>query len=245
MKQHEAVILALDKLGGIATLGQLYTGVFKVVGCEWGTKTPLASIRRIVQTRKEIYKIKPGLYGLLSRKSRNDARGFIVETEENRNSKEFAQSDHYYYQGMLLDLGKLRGFGSWVPAQDQNKMFLNQPLASLRTFKEIPAFSFPELVSRSATIDVIWFNQHRMPHSFFEIEHSTDIQNSLLKFNELQDFNTRMIIVSSSIRKREYEKKKEYTAFKEIKGRVKFLDYDWLVKTYEHCVESSQREIDV
>lgn len=35
-----------------------------------------------------------------------------------------------------------------------------------------------------------------MPHSFFEIEHSTDIQNSLLKFNDLQDFYVRMVIVA-------------------------------------------------
>ncbi len=61
MKQYEAVILTLEKLGGVATLGQLYQEVLKIEDCKWNTKTPFASIRRIVQTNENIFKIKPGL----------------------------------------------------------------------------------------------------------------------------------------------------------------------------------------
>lgn len=57
MKQYEAVIETLDKLGGVATLGELNREVFKITDCEWKTKTPFASIRRIVQKTKGIYKI--------------------------------------------------------------------------------------------------------------------------------------------------------------------------------------------
>ena len=71
MKQHEAVILTLEKLGGLATLGLLNQEVFKIKDCEWKTKTPFASIRRIVQLNKGIYKIKPGLYGLINHKAQN------------------------------------------------------------------------------------------------------------------------------------------------------------------------------
>lgn len=35
MKQYEAVELAIEKLGGIATLGQLNKEVFKIENCEW------------------------------------------------------------------------------------------------------------------------------------------------------------------------------------------------------------------
>lgn len=52
MKQYEAVIETLDKLGGVATLGELNREVFKISDCEWKTKTPFASIRRIVQQTK-------------------------------------------------------------------------------------------------------------------------------------------------------------------------------------------------
>lgn len=240
MKQYEAVILTLEKLGGVATLGQLYSEVFKITDCEWGTKTPLATIRRIVQTRKEIYKIKAGLYGLVSKKSEIDANGIVVETEKNKNSPEVTEFNHYYYQGLLLIVGKLKGFDCWSPEQDQNKKFLNQSLGSLRTLNEIPRFSYDELVGKSATVDVIWFNQHRMPNSFFEVEHQGEMQNSLLKFNELQDFHARMVIVANVKHSKQYESKKKFTAFKDIEDRLKFLDYDSLVKQYEGVVASSE-----
>lgn len=66
MKQHEAVIQTLEKLGGQATLGQLYQEVMKIKDCEWKTKTPFASIRRIVQVNTEIFKVRPGLWALVS-----------------------------------------------------------------------------------------------------------------------------------------------------------------------------------
>ena len=56
-----------------------------------------------------------------------------------------------------------------------------------------------------------------MPHSFFEIEHSTDIQNSLLKFNDLQDFYVRMAIVADAKRKPEFEAKLAFHAFDELR----------------------------
>lgn len=61
MKQHEAVIETLERLGGIATLGDLNAEVFKIEDCKWNTKTPFASIRRIVQQTRGIYKNQAGI----------------------------------------------------------------------------------------------------------------------------------------------------------------------------------------
>lgn len=238
MKQYEAVISTLEGLGGIATLGQLNQEVFKIKDCVWKTKTPFASIRRIVQTNKEIYKIKPGLYGLVSYKKENESKGFIEETAENKNSKEIQEFNHSYYQGLILTIGNLKKFHTFLPYQDKNKLFLNEKLGTLATLKNIPAYSYKNLVQRSSTIDAIWFNERFMPHSFFEVEHSTDIQNSLLKFSDLQDFSARMFIVADKIRKREFEQKKNFSGVKDIKERVAFLDYETLSKQYEQAVES-------
>jgi hypothetical protein len=70
MKQHEAVLLAMKHNGGYATLGQLYQTAPKISGSVWGTKTPFATIRRIVQTHHEFFKIRPGLWALTSEKDR-------------------------------------------------------------------------------------------------------------------------------------------------------------------------------
>ena len=78
-----------------------------------------------------------------------------------------------------------------------------------------------------------------MPDSFFEVEHSTDIQNSLMKYNDLQDFYTRMFIVADEKRYEEYEKKLSYTSFSKMKNekRVAFLSYDELERQYRQTIE--------
>ena len=85
MKQYEAVIQTLEKLGGVATLGQLNQEVFKIKDCEWKSKTPFASIRRIVQENENIYKIKPGLWALKSyqKKLEDNSVCFLVDHTEN------------------------------------------------------------------------------------------------------------------------------------------------------------------
>ena len=109
MKQYEAVILTIEKLGGIATLQQLNQEVFKIRECEWNTKTPFASIRRIVQQNADIYKIKPGLYALKSYRKKLESRGIVVETEKNKNSQDIIKFNHSYYQGLLLSIGNMTG----------------------------------------------------------------------------------------------------------------------------------------
>ena len=244
MKQNEAVILALEKLEGIATLGQLNQEAMKIKECIWKTKTPFASIRRIVQLDKNIYKIKPGLYGLLKYKKENEAKGIVAETAKNKDSTVVIEFNHSYYQGLLLTVGNLKGLKTFIPNQDKNKKFIDRSLGDLRTLDILPDFSFPNLIQRSSTIDVIWFNERKMPHSFFEVEHSTDIQNSLLKFNELQDFYSRMVIVANVSRKNEYENKIKYSSFKNLteNNRVRFLDYEALNKQYENLIQQQNFE---
>lgn len=234
MKQYEAVIQTLEKLGGVATLGQLNQEVFKIKDCEWKTKTPFASIRRIVQENKDIYKIKPGLWALKSHQKKLEEKGILVETEKNRNSKIFQEFTHAYYQGLLLTIGNLRNMTTFIPNQDKSKMFLNEKLGDLRTLQTQPLYSYEKFVKRSSTIDVIWFNEREMPDSFFEVEHSTDIQNSLLKFTELQDFYTNMFIVADEKRRQEYNKKINYSVFDELKksNRLQFMNYDNVERIY-------------
>ena len=55
MTQAQAVIETIDKLGGVATLNQINQHVFEVEGCVWKTKTPFASVRRIVQQTIRIW----------------------------------------------------------------------------------------------------------------------------------------------------------------------------------------------
>jgi hypothetical protein len=235
MKQHEAVIIALEKLGGQATLGDLYRETMKIEGPQWTGKTPFANIRRIVQQRPEIFKVRPGLWAL---KSYQKKLGLVENADKDKSQ---VAQNHSYYQGILLTIGNLRGYKTFSPNQDKNRLFVNQPLKDVRTLQEIPAFSYEEFTRRCSTVDVVWFNDRLMPKSLFEVEHSTDFQNSLIKFSDLQDFYTRMIIVTDDNRKREFLQKIQGSVFTGIAKRVDFLGYESLVKQYEMDVLKSNQ----
>lgn len=237
MRQYEAVIKTLEKLNGQATLAELYHEVLKIKECSWRTKTPFASIRRIVQTRPEIFKVRPGLWALRSYKTKLGLTEYV--DDDKPLSLQAIEQSHSYYQGMLVVIGNLRGFATFVPNQDKNKLFVNRPLRELRALQNIPPFSYNNIIKRSSTIDVIWFNIRHMPNSLFEVEHSTDIRNSLLKFYDLQDFFTQMVIVANGNRLAEFEQKVRCSAFEEIKNKVNFLSYQMLAKHYEYEVLKS------
>jgi hypothetical protein len=227
MKQHEAVIIALERLGGQAILADLYRETMKVEGCKWETKTPFASIRRIVQQRPEIFKVRPGLWALRSYQKKLG----LVENAD-KDATQLEQS-HSYYQGILLSIGNLQGYKTFAPNQDKNKRFVDKPLKDIRTLQNIPQFSYSEIVKRFSTVDAIWFNDRLLPNSLYEVEHSTDFQNSLIKFVDLQDFSVKMVIVADYNRKRELSQRMQSSAFKGISKRVDFWSYEYLIKQYE------------
>jgi len=226
MKQYEAVIQTIESLGGIATLGQINQDIFKIEGCEWKTKTPYASIRRIVQTDKNIYKIKPGLYALEKHRTKFNKQGIFAEDSDKGSQKTAEEFNHSYYQGLILEIGNMKGMDTYIPAQDKNKRFLNKPLKEISSIDSIYEFTYQPLVKRAKTIDVIWFNDRKFPSSIFEIEHSTNMVNSLLKFNDFRDFYTKFYIVSFRNRKGEFIDKLKYSSFKGMEERIEFLDYD-------------------
>lgn len=235
MKQYEAVIEVMKSKGGYSTLGSLYQEVFKIENVKWGTKTPFASIRRIVQDDRFFFKIKPGLWALKSERDRV-MNLFDIQKKESAAEKEF---NHAYYQGLLLEIGKLKNYDTFIPNQDKNKKYLDRPLKEFSTISQFYNFSYEHIVSRASTIDVSWFNVRKFPQALFEIEYSTDFKNSLLKFLELQDFNVDFRIVADKKREKQYLSALSFTAFKSIEHRVKFLPYDVVADLHIKTIELS------
>jgi hypothetical protein len=234
MKQHEAVIKVMEENGGYATLGYLYQNVLKVPGCEWKTKTPFASMRRIVQDDRFFFKIKPGLWALKSH------RHLLPDEMLAKREKTPRQIDftHSYYQGLIVQLGNLQEYETFIPSQDKNKVFLGKErLGNLASRTDIYPFTYDNITNRAQTIDVIWFNSRRIPASVFEVEHSTDMKNSLVKFVELQDFRTGMIIVADESRKKQYEQTIILNAFMPVKNYVSFWSYQQLSKLHSKSFE--------
>lgn len=224
--QEQQVIEVLRNAGGYATLRRINE---LVDFSTWATKTPEASVRRIVQTSPQIFKIQPGLWAL------EEMRDVVLQRFDLKpgNKKSEEQFTHGYYQGLLVEIGKYRHYTTYVPAQDQNRLFVDKKLGEITDTTELPNFTYDDLKRRARTIDVIWFNERNMPSAFYEVEHTTDIKNSLTKFYELQDFYAGFFIVADASRKKEYEDKLHVSMFSPIETRVKFLNYKQVVNSYE------------
>lgn len=224
--QEHQIIETMRKEGGYATLRRLN----EIVDfSSWKTKTPEATVRRIVQDSKQIFKIQPGLWAL------EDYREKVLRKFELKpgNKKSEEQFTHGYYQGLLVEIGKFRHQTTYVPAQDQNRKFIDKCLGEITDTIELPAFTYDKLLKRARTIDVIWFNERQMPSYFYEVEHTTDIKNSLSKFYELQDFYAGFYIVADASRKKDFDDKLHVSMFEPIEKRVKFIDYKRVADMYE------------
>lgn len=230
--QEQQVIETMRREGGYATLRRLNEIVdFST----WKTKTPEATVRRIVQDSKQIFKIQPGLWAL--EEFREEVlHKFELKPGNNQSEEMFS---HGYYQGLLVEIGKFRHQTTYVPAQDQNRKFIDQRLGDITDTIELPAFTYDRLMKRARTVDVIWFNERQMPSNFYEVEHTTDIKNSLSKFYELQDFHADFHIVADVSRKKEFEDKLHVSMFGAIEERVKFVDYNRVVNMYEGLTKVS------
>lgn len=235
MKQEQQVINVMRELGGIATFGKLNS---KINFSEWRTKTPEASVRRIVQNSPDFFRIKPGLWALKEFEDLIHAKFEIHLGDE----KEVDRFSHTYFQGLAVEVGNFLNLDTYVPYQDKNRMFIDKPLKDITSLHDILPFSYSNIVDRAKSIDVIWFNERRMPCAFFEIEHSTDIQNSLMKFYELQDLYAVFYIVADEYRHKKYDEIINRSIFKPIKDRIRFKNYESLSDTHSKEYRRKQAE---
>jgi hypothetical protein len=140
--QEQQVVEVLRKAGGYATLRRLNE---LVDFSTWATKTPEASVRRIVQNSPEIFKIQPGLWAL------EEMRDAVLHKFELKlgNKKSEELFSHAYYQGLLVEIGKFRHQMTYVPAQDQNRLFVDKRLGEITDTTELPAFTYKDLCRKA------------------------------------------------------------------------------------------------
>jgi len=215
--------------GGYATLRRLS----EIVDfSSWKTKTPEASVRRIVQENPAFFKIEPGLWAL-KEYEQTVLKRFEIKKGDKKTQERFT---HGYYQGLLVEIGKMSNHTTYVPPQDKSRIFIDKTLGDVVNLSQIPPFTYQKIVDKAKTVDVIWFHDRMnvlMPSDFYEVEHTTDIKNSLQKFYELQDFHSRFFIVADESRKREFEDKISASIFEPIQKRVFFKSYQSVVNRYQ------------
>ena len=235
------VVEAMRKNGGSATFGHLYSSL-DFSG--WKTKTPEASVRRVVQTHPQLFKkILPGLWALEEFREKYQLERFddVVQDEVTEERKQ--EFTHSYDQGLVVQIGNMHGEETFVAKNDQSRMFLDKTLKEVSSLADIYKFGSDEIQRRAKNVDVIWFNvNERMPSAFFEVEHSTDIKNSLAKFGDFQSLHANFYIVAREERREQFDTLINRPIFSPLRNRVKFFTYENLVKQHEMMSELASME---
>ncbi len=76
------------------------------------------------------------------------------------------------------------------------------------------------------------------PFSFFEIEHTTDFNRSLIKLGDFGFLAAKFCIVAAKRREEEFHRTLGQEVFRFLRERVEFLAYEDLQKDYERTRES-------
>jgi len=81
------------------------------------------------------------------------------------------QFSHGYYQGLLVEIGKFRRLTTYVPAQDQNRLFIDKKLGEITDTTELPDFTYDDL---------------KRYHRVGSCDHFSDIMGAVLCYAALQ-----------------------------------------------------------
>lgn len=196
-------------------------------------KTPDNTIQERVQRDKRFTKIWYWVYALTEHLSKLPHEN-VAKTE-----KEKKERMHSRIQWMLIEIWNMNGYLTYTP--DKNWIFDNKEIWKLTTIKEIPPFTYENIINSSIRfVDVIRFNERGFPAKLIEVENSTDFRAGFLKMNELQDFRTDFLFIAPEERKTKFETERAKVAFSNIKDRCVFQTYDFIEKYYQNLIENTK-----
>ena len=117
-----------------------------------------------------------------------------TELPSTRLESKGVQAKHSELQGMLLEIGNLRGFQTHCP--NKAPRYKGTPLGELATLKTFP--EFPGLNTDIVRqIDVIWLERSFPVHAF-EVELTTGIWPGLVRLAELRRLNTVLHVITDT-----------------------------------------------
>jgi len=186
--------------------------------------TPLKTIQERVQRDKRFTRIGLGVYALTEYLDK------LPQIITPKTTGEKTSQRHAAVQGMIIEIGNMEGFDTYT--HDRNKIFAKKELGNITTIRELPPFTYDKIIRTVKFVDVAWFNERGFPEKIFEVEDSTDFRSSLVKFAELQDFNTSFNLIAPAERKTKYDREVSKVAFVNIINRCHFVNYSEIEEYY-------------
>jgi len=153
---------------------------------------------------------------------------------------------HTMAQKLLVELGNLLGYDTYVPPEDYNKKVNGKTLGELATLKEIPPFTYPKTLETVKHIDVMWFEEE-FPKYCFEVEDSTDVIKGLLRLYRIRQLQIVSVIVGPESKRSKFLREIEKDPFHKLKDKYRFISYEELeelFQTAERFFELKKRLLD-
>jgi len=233
----EVVADALRELGGQAHLSQINE---KLEGHPKAATNPTwrDTIRRVVRQYGIFQPVPPersGVYRLTETESHSP--------EPQNLDAQDSEVNHGIAQGMLVTLGNLYGYETFVPTHDQTtRDFQDTKLKDVVTVKDCTdIFRGPNL-SKVREIDVLWFAEDDyglFPVYAFEVEHTTKIKNGLDRLLKIpRRFSVHLFIIGPSKEEQIlFERYVIQTPFRTHRNMFTFRLYSQLQDTYGAAIK--------
>jgi hypothetical protein len=167
----------------------------------------------------------------------------VAEPKSQRLGHEDTEMNHGIVQGMLVSLGNIYGYETYVPAHDQTvREFQGQRLSNLVTVKQCDdVFRGPNL-SKVREIDVLWFDEDDyglFPVYAFEAEHTTRVKSGMDRLLKIpRRFPTRFFVVAPTGQEEAlFNRLVNQTPFRSYQDKFTFRLYNQLEAVYNTAVK--------
>jgi len=144
---------------------------------------------------------------------------------------------HSYIEGICLEIGNFKKFETYTA--DPSAIFKdNIRLNDISALKEIPKFTYPEIIQETRRIDVIWFNRKgfQFPQRVFEVVDSIGtLTGAFNRSLQLLNFRTEFFIVAPEQHKAKFEQTVSLEPYNNNIDKFKFINYDDIIALYENA----------
>lgn len=144
---------------------------------------------------------------------------------------------HQDAEGILIELGNLLGFDTYTA--DPSKLYGGVALSEKAKLKEIPSFTHEKILETAREIDVIWFREE-FPVYCFEVEHTTNVKDGLLRLYQVRHLNAKFYIVAPHDVESKFLTEVAKDPFNQINSRYRFRSYEDLGRMHKVAKEYYQ-----
>lgn len=225
MTKVDAIEQVMVANGGTANLNLIYAEIEKYYPAAKQSKEWEAGIRGVLYRElnkgTRFKKIGLSLYAL---------NGYIEQPKPKDKERM-----HSYIEGLCVELGNFNKYKTYTA--DPSAIYRdNMNVGSFSSLKEIPHFSYNNIVVEARRIDVIWFSGIDLlfPKKVFEVVDSIGTLNGAFNRSlQLQHFHTDFYIVAPEKHHEKFLQTSNLEIYKPTKERFHFISYDDITAMYE------------